>query len=223
MTHYHAFHPSLTPPPDYWEVVDEKPAVPPKSDRRPSSSSDQVFTPIPSLPPVPPRYFPLRPYETPIKPLPRPPRDLPQSLQITSLEPTKRSVSSPAPMPASPTPSIRSLNSEASSTSSTTSIPARYRHRANSSVSSTAGNSGVTSLSPFPSISMPSSPTSPQFPRPRGLRRMRSPPRESLRTLRARESEACLKAAYDRQLNAYLDGSIALGAFGMSGLDGIEE
>lgn len=223
MARHHAFYPSLTPPPDYWDVVDEKPVVPPKSDRRLSNPSYQVFTPIPSLPPAPPRYFPLRPYETPIKPLPRPPRGLPQSLQTTPLEPTKRSVSSPTPMPASPTPSIRSLNSEASSASSTTSTPARYRHRANSSVSSSANNRRGSSLSSLPSTPTLSSPTSPQPPRPRGLRRMRSPPRESLRALRVKESEACLKAAYDRQLNGYLDGSIALGAFGMVGLDGIEE
>lgn len=221
MVRHHPFHPSLTPPPDYWDVVGEKPPVPPKSDRRRSSfgGSYQVLTAIPSLPPAPPRYFPLRPYETPIKPIPRSPREVPQSLQITPLEPTKsRGVSSPTVIPASPTPSIRSLNSESSSASSTASTPARYRHRANAR--SNADNSGSQALNSFPSNSTLFSTSSG---RPRRLRRMPSPPREGLRAIRAKESEACLKAAYDRQLNAYLDGSIALGAFGMGGLAGIEE
>ena len=50
----------------------------------------------------------------------------------------------------------------------------------------------------------------------RGLRRMRSPYRESLRDLRSKQSEACLKAVYERQTMAYLDGSIELKALGVA-------
>jgi hypothetical protein len=38
------------------------------------------------------------------------------------------------------------------------------------------------------------------------LRRKPSPKRESLRALRAKESDACLQRIYDRQTSAYLDG-----------------
>jgi len=45
---------------------------------------------------------------------------------------------------------------------------------------------------------------------------MPSPYRESLRDLRAKESEACLRAVYERQTTAYLDGSIELMALGVT-------
>lgn len=40
------------------------------------------------------------------------------------------------------------------------------------------------------------------------LRRKPSPRKESLRSLRTKESEACLQRAYDQQLDAYLSGSL---------------
>ncbi|KAF2477905.1 uncharacterized protein BDR25DRAFT_299656 [Lindgomyces ingoldianus] len=40
------------------------------------------------------------------------------------------------------------------------------------------------------------------------LRRKPSPKRESLRAIRAKESDACLKRIYERQTSAYLDGTM---------------
>jgi len=44
--------------------------------------------------------------------------------------------------------------------------------------------------------------------RPHTLRRKPSPRRETLRSLRAKESDACLQRIYDRQTIAYLDGKM---------------
>ncbi|OCK79192.1 hypothetical protein K432DRAFT_383295 [Lepidopterella palustris CBS 459.81] len=74
-----------------------------------------------------------------------------------------------------------------------------------------------TSTSPPSSPWSPSSPssssTSPSTwgrPPPHFLRRKPSPKRESLRALRAKESEACLQRIYERQTRAYLDGTLFL-------------
>ncbi|GME40585.1 uncharacterized protein LTHEOB_12660 [Neofusicoccum parvum] len=67
------------------------------------------------------------------------------------------------------------------------------------------------SISSYSSVSSSSSagdPSSPSTRAARTLRRRFSPRDESLREVRARDSDACLQRVYERQLMTYLDGSI---------------
>jgi len=246
---FYEYSPPSTPPPEYWSIVEEKPPIPPKSARRTSicRSSYDSLMPTSCIPSVPARPFPLRAYSDEKhaaaahrivrKPLPLPPRDAcPPPLSFAPLTPPP-SLGSPSLAPTSPTPSLRSLASSASSISTAGApptpssstfrgAPSRYRHRGGPPPPSAAappppGLPPVPRAVPAtqPPLSPPLSP--PPSP-PRTLRHTSSAQPTNLRALRAMESEACLRAAYEGQLNAYLDGSIMLGAFGI-GLGVVEE
>ena len=197
---------SFSPITEDYDVVNHKPAIPPRSDcRKYTVAGDHQIFPQHDRPlPVPYRSFPLQPTQIPVKSLLHLPRDLHVSTDEVDVCRTTSS-----PMPASPTRSIQSLNSEASSSSSTTSWLMRYSSSNNSRSSL---NYYPASVVPSPGIYRLSRPGQP----PRRLRKMPSPYRESLRDLRAKESEACLRAVYERQTTAYLDGSIELMALGVT-------
>lgn len=99
--------------------------------------------------------------------------------------------------PPSPTASFRSVSSNASSTapSSTSSSPS-VRPRS------------LTYAFPPPDVGYWRNPWEPAPLPKHALRRKPSPRKETLRSLRVKESEACLQRAYDQQVEAYLDGSL---------------
>jgi len=240
---FYEYSPPSTPPPEYWAVIEEKPPIPPKSARRTSisRSSYECLMPTSCIPTVPPLAFTMLPYtdekqRVARKPLPLPPREVPPPpLSFAPLTPPP-SLASPtfaSPFaPTSPTPSLRSLASSASSASSS-STPSRYRHRGGPPAPRAASSASPSALPApvsraVPSVPRPApiaaAPLSPPPPPRRTLRRTSGAHPTDLRALRAMESEACLRAAYEGQVNAYLDGSIMLGAFGMGvTLEGIEE
>ena len=190
-------------------MVNQKPVIVPRSEYRnyTVTGAYQVFPQLDLPLPIPPRSFPLQPIQIPSKPLPQ----LPIDLHLNTDEVGRYRTTS-SPMPASPTRSILSLNSEASSSSSTTSLPMCYASSSSSSSSRSSLNYYPTSVVPSPGIYRLSRPTQP----PRRLRKIPSPYRESLRDLRAKESEACLRAVYERQTMAYLDGSIEMMVLGIT-------
>lgn len=193
-----------------YDGINQKPAIPlqPKDFNYSSfAGSHQIFPHHDLPPPVPRRSSLLQPIQIPEEPLPRLPRDLHLSTDEVGCYRTTSS-----PIPASPTRSVQSLNSEASSSSSIASSPMFYAGINSSRISL---NYYPTSVVPSPRIYKLSRPAPPS----RRLRKMPSPPRESLRDLRAKESEDCLRAVYERQTMAYLDGSIELMALGISPLE----
>jgi len=202
---------SFSPITEDCDVMNCKPAIPPRSERGnfTVAGTHQIF-PQQNCPlPVPPTPFPLRQIQIPVKPLQHLPRDL-----RVSTDRAGHCQTTTSPMPASPTRSIQSLNSEASSSSST-SLSMRC---ITSSSSRSSLNYYPASVVPSPGIYRSSKPAQP----PRRLRKVPSPNRESLRDLRTKESESCLRAVYERQTAAYLDGSIELMAFGVKLLDSPE-
>jgi len=246
MASFYDYSPSNTPPPEYWAAVEYRPPVPPKSERRMSESHTgyQELMPASCVPSVPPRHFTLRPYDAPTygedvypvsayrvprKPLPPPPPATPPPVSLAAPLAPPPSLSSPGLMPSSPTLSLRSLASTTSSTSfsAMASPPSRYRHRFADQRTSSAPTGAAAPIAAVPPP--PAAPVRPQAPslQPasprRALRRTTSPQTADLRALRAKESEACLRAAYESQLNAYLDGSIMLDAFGIAGMGAIDE
>jgi len=195
---------SFSPTIEDYGAMNQKPADPLRSERcnYTVAGAHQIFPPQDLPLPVPPRSFSLQPIQISAKPLPHLPR-----LSTTDEDGHCRTTSNP--IPASPTRSIQSLNSETSSSSSTTSVSMFYTS-INSSRSSL--NYFPTSVVPSPGIYRLSRPAQPR----RRLRKMPSPYRESLRDLRAKESEDCLRAVYERQTMAYLDGSIELMTLGVA-------
>ena len=80
-----------------------------------------------------------------------------------------------------------------------------FRTRPLSSASSSGSTYSVYSAYPEYPASLPWASASGTQ---RSLRRKPSPKNESLRSIRMRESDACLQRIYDQQTRAYLDGSI---------------
>lgn len=196
---------SFSPSIEDFGVVNQTSAIPPwyRCRNYTVTGLHQTF-PQHDLPlPLPPRSFPLQPIQIRPKPLPRLPRDLSLNTELGHCRTTS------SPIPASPTRSIQSLNSESSLSSSTTNL-STYSTTSSSSRSSL--DYYPASVVPSPGIYRLSRPSQP----PRRLRRMSSPYRESLRDLRAKESEDCLRAVYERQTMAYLDGSIELMTLGIT-------
>lgn len=168
----------------------------------PERNPDHRFHPLPSLPPLPDsqdtvNLIPPPLFSTFIKRTPPPP---PVRIHATLMEDPYRTIAmfnADSSAPSSPT-STRSSRSRSPSQTSTpaTSVP--------SSPTSQARSLSY-APSPVPSCWAAISWVPEQK---HSLRRKRSPKKDTLRGLRAKESDACLQRIYDQQTLSYLDGSV---------------
>ncbi|KAF2244563.1 hypothetical protein BU26DRAFT_80211 [Trematosphaeria pertusa] len=123
----------------------------------------------------------------------------PNAIQVTIHEIPRLPSPSKGDTPSSPTTSFRSSGSTVSSSSSPpTSVPSSPTSRPRS----------FTYSFPPPDVANWGNEWEPFYVPKHSLRRKPSPKRDTLRSLRAKESEACLQRVYDQQLEAYLNGSI---------------
>lgn len=155
--------------------------------------------------PLPP--LPCGAFDIEIEPVPQPLFNRPTVLPPTRAAYAVVEPSSPIYIPSissvstSRTPSLRSSRRSISSSISSVSTP--LSSVPNSPYSRTRS---LTCTSP---PSMWYTPVSAPFPQPRQpLRRKVSPTHETLRSLRAKESDACLQRVYDEQVSAYLSGAL---------------
>lgn len=135
----------------------------------------------------------------------------PQPLRVTTMEflsPTSSPAMSPSTILSRAT-SLRSSNGSVSSShisTPATSPPSSPNSRPRS----------LTYSSPPPTWLAPLVAPEP-MPR-QSLRRKKSPRKETLRSIRAKESDACLQRVYDQRLSGYLDDSMLRGRTPVSGL-----
>ncbi|OAL51933.1 hypothetical protein IQ07DRAFT_397723 [Pyrenochaeta sp. DS3sAY3a] len=152
-------------------------------------------------------------YEKPLPPLPNvttvEEELLPRPLFYRTMTlPPKTVEDDPVDQP-SPTLSACTVSStvpsiSSSSIGSTSTRPSTPATSAPSSPSSRARS--LTYMYPLPTWNNPS--YSPSLVPRHALRRKKSPRKDSLRSLRAKDSEACLQRVYDQRTSAYLDGSL---------------
>ncbi|KAF2877847.1 hypothetical protein BDV95DRAFT_4400 [Massariosphaeria phaeospora] len=128
----------------------------------------------------------------------------PNSIPVAVFDIDVHKEPSPSPSPSPPTSVLGLSSSTPSSTPNSPSSRTRVStYSPCPSPSSSSWTCTSTSTSPSPSTWSPA-------PR-HSLRRKPSPKKESLRSLRAKESDACLQRIFNQQTLAYLDGSILAG------------
>ncbi|KAH7378205.1 hypothetical protein BKA66DRAFT_145744 [Pyrenochaeta sp. MPI-SDFR-AT-0127] len=190
---------------DYMGTLCPTPPLPPKNPNRKFSHYEKP------LPPLPNEIFQI---EADLIPMPLFSRRMtlpPQVIQVAAMD-LPSTTSSPAMSSStitSPATSIRSSNT--STSSSQTSTPATSAPNSPSS-----RTRSLTYASP-PSTWIVAL-TAPEPMPTQSLRRKKSPRKETLRSLRARGSDACLQRVYDQRLSDYLDESMSMGRNRGSGL-----